>query len=106
MTVSPVRRVDMVFGIGYGDDMEKAQKILERVVSENKLVLDDPRPNIRVHELADSSVNFICRPWTKTEHYWDVYWDLTRKVKENFDAEGVSIPFPQRDVHLFQEPGS
>jgi small conductance mechanosensitive channel len=106
VTVSPVRRVDMVFGIGYGDDMEKAQKILERVVSENKLILDDPQPNIRVHELADSSVNFICRPWTKTEHYWDVYWDLTRKVKENFDAEGVSIPFPQRDVHLFQEPGS
>jgi small conductance mechanosensitive channel len=106
VTVSPVRRVDMVFGIGYGDDMEKAQKILERVVSEHKLILDDPQPNIRVHELADSSVNFICRPWTKTEHYWDVYWDLTRKVKENFDAEGVSIPFPQRDVHLFQEPGS
>ena len=106
VTVSPVRRVDMVFGIGYGDDMEKAQQILERVVSENELILDDPEPNIRVHELADSSVNFICRPWTRTEHYWEVYWDLTRKVKESFDAEGVSIPFPQRDVHLFKESGS
>lgn len=106
VTVSPVRRVDMVFGIGYGDDMEKAQNILERVVSENELILDEPEPTIRVHELADSSVNFICRPWTRTENYWDVYWDLTRKVKESFDAEGVSIPFPQRDVHLFQESGS
>lgn len=106
VTVSPVRRIDMVFGIGYGDDIEKAQQILERIVSEHELILDDPAPNIRVHELADSSVNFICRPWSKTENYWDVYWDLTRKVKETFDAEGVSIPFPQRDVHLFQESGS
>jgi small conductance mechanosensitive channel len=56
-----------------------------------------------VHELGDSSVNFICRPWTKSDDYWTVYWDVTRAVKERFDAEGVSIPFPQRDVHLFQE---
>ncbi|MEE4175745.1 MAG: mechanosensitive ion channel family protein [Xanthomonadales bacterium] len=103
VTVSPTRRVDLVFGIGYGDDMDKATAILERLVAEHELVLDDPKPNIRVHELADSSVNFIVRPWTKTEDYWTVYWDLTKAVKAAFDAEGVSIPFPQRDVHLFQE---
>jgi len=94
-----------VFGIGYGDDMEKAQGILEEVVSKHEKILEDPEPTIRVHELGDSSVNFICRPWVKSEDYWDVYWDLTRRVKERFDEEGVSIPFPQRDVHLITESG-
>ena len=103
VTVSPTRRVDMVFGIGYSDDIETAQKVLEKLVREHPLVLDDPAPNIAVHELADSSVNFICRPWTKTEDYWKVYWDLTRQVKEGFDEASVSIPFPQRDVHLYSE---
>lgn len=103
VTVSPVRRVDMVFGIGYGDDIETASQVLHRLVSEHPLILEEPKPNIKVHELADSLVNFICRPWVKTEHYWDVYWDLTRQAKEAFDKAGVSIPFPQRDVHLFQE---
>jgi small conductance mechanosensitive channel len=103
VTVSPTRRVDMVFGIGYSDDIETAQKVLEKLVREHPLVLDDPAPNIAVHELADSSVNFICRPWTKTEDYWKVYWDLTRQVKEGFDQASVSIPFPQRDVHLYSE---
>ena len=103
VTVSPTRRVDMVFGIGYSDDIETAQKVLEKLVKEHPLVLNDPEPNIAVHELADSSVNFICRPWTKTEDYWKVYWDLTRKVKEGFDEASVSIPFPQRDVHLYSE---
>ncbi len=97
------RRVDMVFGIGYGDDMAKAQEILEKVISEHRAVLDDPAPNIRVHELADSSVNFIVRPWVKTDDYWSTYWDVTRKVKEEFDAAGVSIPFPQSDLHIYHE---
>lgn len=103
VTVSATRRVDLVFGIGYGDDMDKATAILERLVSEHELILDEPKPMIRLHELADSSVNFIVRPWVKTEDYWTVYWDLTKAVKSAFDAEGVSIPFPQRDVHLFQK---
>lgn len=103
VTVSPTRRVDLVFGIGYGDDMDKAGAILERLVAEHPLVLDEPKPMIRVHELADSSVNFIVRPWTKTEDYWTVYWDLTKAVKAAFDEEGVSIPFPQRDVHVIGE---
>jgi small conductance mechanosensitive channel len=93
--------VDLVFGIGYDDDIEHAQRILEQVVSEHERVLKDPEPVIRVHELAESSVNFVCRPWVKTDDYWDVYWDLTQTVKQRFDKEGISIPFPQRDVHLF-----
>ncbi len=105
VTGTSTRRVDLVFGIGYGDDMQKAQNILEEVVSSHPKILRDPEPTIRVHELGDSSVNFICRPWVKGQDYWDVYWDLTRAVKERFDAEGVSIPFPQRDVHLITESG-
>jgi small conductance mechanosensitive channel len=64
------------------------------------MVLADPEPLIKVHQLADSSVNFICRPWTKTEDYWTVYWDLNQQMKESFDAAGISIPYPQRDVHM------
>jgi small conductance mechanosensitive channel len=97
------RRIDMMFGIGYGDDIDKAQAILERLVNEHELVLKDPEPVVRLHELGDSSVNFICRPWVKPEDYWTVYWDITHAVKKTFDAEGVSIPFPQRDVHIYQE---
>ena len=96
------RRVDMVFGIGYSDDIAKAQKILEEILVEHAAVLKDPEPIVKVHELADSSVNFVVRPWVETDNYWDVYWDITRTVKERFDAEGVSIPFPQRDVHMHQ----
>jgi len=97
------RRIDLVFGIGYSDDIDKAQKILEEIVSGHELVMKDPEPVVKLHELADSSVNFICRPWVRPDNYWDVYWDITREVKRRFDAEGVSIPFPQRDVHLYQE---
>ena len=97
------RRVDLVFGIGYNDDIDKAQRILEEIVSGNELILEEPETIVKLHELADSSVNFICRPWVKPENYWDVYWDITREVKRRFDAEGVSIPFPQRDIHIYQE---
>jgi small conductance mechanosensitive channel len=100
------RRVDLVFGIGYSDDVDKAQTILETIVSEHELVLKDPAPVIKLHELADSSVNFVCRPWVSPADYWTVYWDITREVKRQFDAEGVSIPFPQRDVHVYQESGN
>ena len=103
ITGSKQRRVDLVFGIGYSDDMDHARQVLEDIVDKHPLVLKTPEPNIKVHELAESSVNFICRPWVKTDDYWDVYWDLTRIVKERFDAEGISFPFPQRDVHLLQD---
>ncbi|MCP3890408.1 MAG: mechanosensitive ion channel family protein [Desulfobulbaceae bacterium] len=97
------RRVDLVFGIGYSDNIDKAQKILEEIVNGHELVLKDPEAVVKLHELADSSVNFVCRPWVRPDNYWDVYWDITREVKRRFDAEGVSIPFPQTDVHLFHE---
>ena len=105
VTGSSTRRVDMVFGISYSDDISKAVEILEDILSKHELVLDDPEPVVRLHQLGDSSVNFICRPWVKTDDYWTVYWDVTRQVKERFDAEDVSIPFPQRDVHLYKTPG-
>jgi len=97
---SQERRVDLVFGIGYDDDIDQAQKVLEQIVAAHPKVLKQPDTVIQLHELADSSVNFICRPWVHTPDYWDVYWDITRAVKQRFDAEGISIPFPQRDVHI------
>ncbi|WP_193212131.1 mechanosensitive ion channel family protein [Luteolibacter marinus] len=104
ITGNPTRRVDLVFGIGYDDDMDKAQSIIERVVAEHALVLEDPAPVIKLNELADSSVNFICRPWTKTGDYLTVLSDITKRVKTEFDAAGISIPYPQRDVHLIPAP--
>lgn len=95
------RRVDMVFGIGYDDDIDQALSVLNDIVDNHPLVLKNPESTIKVHTLADSSVNFICRPWTKSDKYWDVYWDVTQEVKKRFDAEGVSFPYPQQDVHLY-----
>ncbi|HDS01620.1 MAG TPA: mechanosensitive ion channel [candidate division Zixibacteria bacterium] len=97
------RRVDMVFGIGYDDDIKKAKQIMEQIVSEDSRVLKDPAPTIAVSELGDSSVNFVCRPWVKTSDYWAVLFDIHEKVKLAFDEKGISIPFPQTDVHLYQE---
>ena len=106
VTAQRVRRVDLIFGISYADDIEKAERVLLEVVQEHEHVLDNPEPNIRVSELGESSVNFIVRPWVKTDNYWDVYWDLTRAVKLRFDQEGISIPFPQRDVHVIEQPST
>jgi small conductance mechanosensitive channel len=102
LTIRGTRRVDMTFGIGYGDDIALAKQILERVVKEDARVLADPAPTIAVAELGDSSVNLACRPWVAVADYWGVLFDLTERVKNEFDAAGVSIPFPQRDVHLHQ----
>jgi small conductance mechanosensitive channel len=99
------RRIDLVFGIGYGDDIKKARDIINEVIAADDRVLSDPAPTVAVSELADSSVNFVVRPWVKTADYWAVRFDLTENVKLAFDRQGVSIPFPQRDVHLFQEAG-
>ncbi len=103
VTAENTRRVDMVFGIGYGDDVRKAKEVLIDILRTHKSVLEDPEPNVQVSELADSSVNFVVRPWVRTEDYWDVFWDVTQAVKERFDAEGISIPFPQRDVHVYHQ---
>jgi small conductance mechanosensitive channel len=96
------RRVDMVFGIGYEDDIPKAKKILAEILDADDRIKKDPTYTIALSELADSSVNFVCRPWVDAGDYWGVWFDTHEKVKERFDAEGVSIPFPQQDVHMHQ----
>ncbi|BFM21167.1 mechanosensitive ion channel family protein [Gilvimarinus japonicus] len=95
----PTRRVDMVFGISYGDDIKKAKEIMERVVKADERVLAEPAPTIAVSELADSSVNFVVRPWVKTSDFWPVKFDLVENIKLAFDEGGITIPFPQMDVH-------
>ena len=105
VTAQKLRRVDLEFGIGYGDDVAFAERVLNAILDDHEKVLDKPEALIKVHALADSSVNFIVRPWVRTEDYWDVYWDITREVKLRFDREGISIPFPQRDIHVYQENG-
>lgn len=101
------RRIDLVIGVGYGDDLAKTKKVLMKVVESEKRVLKNPEPVVAVAELADSSVNFVVRPWVKTDEYWDVRFDLMQAIKTTLDKEGISIPFPQRDVHIIeadQEP--
>jgi small conductance mechanosensitive channel len=93
------RRVDMVFGIGYDDDLLQAKEIIKKILAEDDRILSDPAPTVAVGELGDSSVNFNVRPWCKTSDYWGVYGDIHEKIKLTFDAEGISIPYPQMDVH-------
>lgn len=106
VTASETRRVDLVFGIGYDDSIEEAQAVLEEVVKAHPAVLADPAPVIRVNALGPSSVDFIVRPWVKAENYFAVYWDLTRQVKEAFDARGITIPYPQTEMTIRSAPGA
>ena len=101
-SAKPTRRVDLVIGISYDDDLRKARDILQRVIAEEKRVLEKPAVVIAVSELADSSVNFVVRPWVKAADYWDVKWSLTEQIKLSFDAEGICIPYPQQDVYMHQ----
>jgi small conductance mechanosensitive channel len=103
VTAQKERRIDMIFGISYSDDIPHAERVLKEILEAHEQVLDDPESMVKLHNLGESSVDFIVRPWAKTENYWDVYWDVTREVKIRFDAEGISIPFPQRDVHVIEE---
>ncbi len=96
------RRCDMSFGIGYGDDIDKAKAICRRLIQEDERALEEPAPLIVVGGLGDSSVDLTVRAWTKSADLWPFYWDMQEKVKKAFDAEGVSIPFPQRDVHMYK----
>ena len=96
------RRVDMVFGIGYSDDIDKAKNVTQSILSSDTRILKDPAPQVVVSELADSSVNFNVRPWVNTSDYWSVYFHVTEQIKKQFDAQYISIPFPQRDVHMYQ----
>jgi small conductance mechanosensitive channel len=105
VTANDTRRVDMMFGIGYGDDMLKAKQLLERILAEEPRILAEPKPVIEVLELGTSSVNIICRPWTRTSDYWGVYFAVTEKVKLVFDSENISFPYPQTDVHLYKAAG-
>ncbi len=94
------RRIDLVMGIGYEDDIKKAKQLMTDIMQADKRILPEPAPVVAVHELADSSVNFAVRPWVKTEDYWAVYWDLLEGFKLSFDENGISIPYPQQDLHV------
>lgn len=104
-TAQPTRRVDLTFSISYRDDIDKAERVLQEIVARQPGILKEPVPVIRLHQLADSSVNFVVRVWTQQAAYWDVYWDVTRAVKLGFDREGITIPFPTRELHVAPGPG-
>ena len=99
-SVNGTRRVDLVVGVSYDADLQKTKQIITEVLTADEMVLADPAPAVAVSELADSSVNFVVRPWAKSDDYWDVYFAITEKVKVALDANGISIPFPQRDLHI------
>jgi small conductance mechanosensitive channel len=101
-TAKEIRRIDIVAGVSYKDDLDKVRTVLRDILAADERVLKDPAPTIGVLELGESSVNFVVRPWVKTQDYWDVYFATQEKIKKQFDAQGISIPFPQRDVHLYQ----
>ncbi len=102
ISAKPTRRVDMIFGVGYEDDLDKVKQVIESVLTEDQRILKDPAPTIGLVELADSSVNFAVRPWVNAADYWDVYFDTHEKMKKRFDAEKIAIPYPQRDVHVYE----
>lgn len=97
------RRLDLVFGVGYGDDLDKVKRVIQEVLGEEERLLKDPAPLVGVLNLGESSVDFAVRPWVNSSDYWPVFFDLQENMKKRFDQEGISIPFPQRDVHLFQQ---
>ena len=101
-STEPQRRVDFTFGIGYSDDIDKARTVINGLIAADERILKDPAPFIAVSELADSSVNFVVRVWAESADYWGIFFDMTENVKKAFDKEGISIPFPQTDVHLYQ----
>lgn len=101
-SANDTRRIDMVVGVSYGDDLDKVRSTLESLISAEERILADPATTIAVSDLADSSVNFVVRPWVKSSDYWAVKFDLTEAIKKRFDAEGISFPFPQQDVHLYK----
>ncbi len=105
-SAEPTRRVDLEFGIGYNDDIDKAKAVLWEIIKNDDRILSEPEAMIAVKELANSSVNFAVRVWVNAENYWPYFWDIHEKVKKEFDKNGISIPFPQTDVHLYNEENS
>jgi small conductance mechanosensitive channel len=106
MSLEENRRVDWVFGVGYDDDLEKVKEVLQGLLDAEERILEEPATTIALNEFGDSSINFVVRAWTKAGDLWPVYWDLNEKVKAAFDEHGISIPFPQRDVHLHGSAGA
>jgi len=104
-TANPTRRIDLKIGVSYEDDIKKAKQVIESVIDSDPRILRDPAPVVAVMELADSSVNFAVRPWVKPKDYWDVYFDVTAKIKSALENNGLTIPFPQRDVHIKEKTG-
>jgi small conductance mechanosensitive channel len=102
-STKPTRRIDMVVGVSYDADLSHVKKVLEDILAKESRILEDPAPTIGVLELADNSVNFAFRPWVNAADYWGVHFDLHAAVKTRFDEEGIGIPYPQRDVHLYQQ---
>lgn len=100
-STEPQRRVDFTFGIGYSDDIDKAKSVISRLIDADSRILKDPAPFVAVSELADSSVNLVVRVWADAGNYWGIFFDMTENVKKAFDKEGISIPFPQTDVHVY-----
>jgi small conductance mechanosensitive channel len=103
ITANPIRRIDIVVGVSYDDDMDKVRRVLEEILADEERILEDPAPTVGVMELADSSVNFCFRPWVNSADWWATFLALNEEIKKRFDREGISIPYPQRDVHLYQE---
>ncbi len=101
-SAKPERRVDLLVGVGYDVDLDKARRVLTELLAKDDRILKEPAPVIGVMELAESSVNFVVRPWVKNADYWPVYFDLNERIKKRFDAEKITIPFPQRDVHIYE----
>jgi small conductance mechanosensitive channel len=101
-STNPVRRVDLTVGVSYQDDLQVAAATIARVLASDQRVLSDPEATVAVISLGDSSVDFVVRPWCATSDYWPLYFDLTRRLKEELEGAGCSIPYPQRDVHLFE----
>lgn len=102
LTANPTRRIDMIAGIGYDDDIRQAKEIFEKILADHPKILAEPAPQVAVLELADSSVNFVVRPWVEADDYWDVHFDVTEQIKLELDRAGISIPYPQQDVHMHQ----
>lgn len=102
-STEPRRRVDFTFGIGYSDDIDKAKDVINGLIAADSRILKDPAPFVAVSELADSSVNFVVRVWAESANYWGIFFDMTENVKKAFDSNGISIPFPQTDVHVYNE---
>jgi len=100
INANPTRRIDLVIGIGYEDDPIQAKALLQQLVQEDRRILADPAPAVALAEFGDSSVNLVLRPWVRTAEYWDVRFDLLEKIKRTFDEHHITIPYPQRDVHL------